>query len=476
MTDVNRWRTLAVAMVGYALVMMGLVPVSSVMPTLSQELGVPLGEASWLLTGYLLIMTAFILPAGRLGDRYGHKRVFLAGLATFTLAAAVAGLVDSFWPVLAVRLAQGAASALISGTAMAWVTNVFPASHRGRVVGAVTLAAFIGGFVSTWLGAWAIQHGAWQWIFLALAPPGALALAAGWSIPEEPPQRPPGAPPLDWAGAVVLGLVLTAFSLGLNHLHEGTESWADGWEWHLPMHVLAAALLLLFVYVERRARDPILPPAFLRNRAFVAALGANLVLHMAMMGSSATVPFLIQVGMGLTPTHTVGALMMLQILSLVMSPLSGWLYDHTDSRLLLPGAMAILSSGMFLYGLFTTSLTYPALLGLGLYMGIGMGLFLSANNAALMSSVPREARGFAAGMLETTRQLGHGLATTAVGTLLSYAVSLGGGARAVLQTGFRASYWLMALMAAAGLLFSVWHVQERRRVAAPPDAAGAAAD
>lgn len=461
----HRWRTLAVTMSGYGLVQMGMVPVSATMPTLGQELGVPLRVASWLLTGCLLAMTALILPAGRLGDRYGHKRVFLGGLAAFTATCALVRLVGSFWPFLFLRLIQGGASAFVIGTAMAWVTNSFPAGQRGRVVGAVTLASFIGGLASLNLGSWAIQHATWHWIFLVLVPPGALALAAGVGIPEERPRRPQGQPPLDWAGVAVLAVALTAFSLGLTHLHEGTESWADGWQWHLPMHLLFLLSAALFIAIERRAPEPILPLPLLGNRAFLAALGANLVLHMTMMGFMSMAPFLIQIGLGLTPSHTAGTLMMVQGLSLAMSPVSGWLYDRADSRLLLPGSMAVVGSGLFLCGLFTTSLGFPALLALGLYLGTGMGLFLSANNAALMGAVPAGARGFASGMLETTRQLGHGLGTTAVGTLLSYGVSLAGsgGGQAALRSGFRAAYWLMALLACAGVLCAMGYIRVRRR-------------
>jgi MFS transporter, DHA2 family, methylenomycin A resistance protein len=457
----DRRRILTVVMLGYGLVQMGMVPVSAIMPTLSRSLGVPLSLSSWLLTGYLLVMTACILTAGRLGDRHGHKRIFLGGLAGYSLGALLAGLSGSFWPLLLARLFQGAGAGMVTGTALAWVSNVFPASHRGRVVGAVTLSSFIGGFISLGLASWAVEHASWQWSFLSLVGPGLLAVLLGAGIPEE--QRTPRgkAAPLDWAGALVLGAALIAFSLGLNHLHEGAESWADGWRWHLPMNVLSIALAVLFVQVERTAADPLVPFRFFRNRAFVAAIGANLVIHLTMMGSSTTLPFLVQVGQGLTPAHTAGALMMLQVLSLALSPVSGWLYDKARGGLMLPVAMAIVGSGVFLFGLFTTSLSYPGLLGLGLYMGTGMGLFLSANNAALMSSVPAESRGFASGVLETTRQLGHALATTAAGTLLTAGVS--GGTAEALQSGFRSIYWLMSAAALAGVLFSVWHGRERSR-------------
>ena len=463
-----RWRTLIVVMIGYAVVQMTLVPVTLIMPTLSKALGVPLRSASWLLTAYLLAMTVAILPAGRLGDRYGFKRVFLTGLTLLAASLVAAALSRSFLPLLILRVVQGVGCALINGTALAWVSNTYPEAYRGRVVGAVTLSSFIGGFSGTFLGTWAISAATWQWTFAAMVPLAALSLLLGLGTVEARPPAPGRRLPLDWAGALVLGLALTALSLSLSHLHEGAESWADGWAWHLPMHAVAAALLILFVVIEQRAADPMVPLPYLRNRAFLAALGANIALHLPMMGHNVILPFLMELGMGLTPAHLAVVIMVLQVISLLLAPFSGWLYDRVGARLLLPGSMAFITAALFLFGLTTTALSFPSLLGLAVLLGLGMGLFLAANNAALISAVPAEIRGFASGMLETTRQLGHGVAATVVGTILSYGVALAaeGGPRAALQAGTRSSYWFLAVLAGFGVICSVWYVRERGKEAA----------
>ncbi len=474
----QRWRLLTVAMLGYAMVQMGLVPVNAIMPALATTFSVSLGTASWLLAGYLLALSALILPAGRLGDRLGHRPVFLWGLAGYTLTAALAGVSNTYWMLLMARLGQGLTSALILGSTMAMVTSAFPLRVRGRVLSFVTLSSYIGGAASTYLATWAIQHATWHWTFWMLVPIGLLGLVLGVGIRDPRPVTAPARSRIDWIGAAILAAMLVAFSLGLNHLHDGGETFADGWRWHLPMHVLAAALLLLFVWVEQRVAEPIIPLHYLKNRMFLAALSAHFILHTTMMGSTGTLPFMIQIGMGLTPTHTANVLVFLNILSLVSAPVSGWLYDRANSKLLLPGAMFIIASGMFLFGLLGVNLSFMGLLGLGLYMGTGMGLFLSANNAALMSSVPAEIRGFASGMLETTRQVGHGIATTLVGTMLGAGVALAGkgaGGRDMLVSAFATQFYLMAGLCALGLLCSIWYGVEKDRAVRSGGSASVAA-
>jgi len=479
-TAAMRWRLLAVAMMGYAVVQIGLGPVSAIMPTLSSDLGLTLNLSSWLLTGYLLVMTALILPAGRMGDRYGHKRVFMTGLGINLIACILVVLVNAFWSLLILRAVQGAGSALIAGTAMAWVSNAFPRSQRGRVVGAITLASFVGGFVGIYVAIWAVQYATWHWLFLTLAPMALLALLLGATIPEDRSQHgiDPKSRSIDWVGVIVLGLALTTFTLGFTHAHEGEATFSEGFEWHVPMHLAFLVLAALFVWLQRRAVNPIIPLQYLANRPFLAALGAHTVLHIAMMGTIMMIPFMTQVGLGLTPAHTATIAMSVQVLSVVMTPLSGWLYDRADSSLLLPGSMAILGIGMFVSGWFSTSVSYGGLIGLSLFMGLGMGLFLTANNAALVSSVPPEIRGFATGMLETTRQLGHGLATGVIGTFLSHGLANSadtGTVTAELIYGFRLSYWGMAALAVLGVGFSIWHGIERRHQTATLASANASA-
>lgn len=459
METAQRWKVLAVAMIGYGIVQSGLHSVNQIMPTISADLGIPLSQGSWLLTAYLLAMTSLILPAGRLGDQYGYRNVFLWGVGTFALFQTAVGLATSFWPLVILRVGQGVGSALISGTAMAWATNSFPASHRGRVVGAVTAASYLGSMSTALIATWAVERATWHWAFIPMIPICVIALLLGVTTPAPERAQAPRTP-LDWAGVAVLAMALTAFSLGLNHVHGGAETWSDGVYWHLPMHILFVALLLLFVTVQRRVRNPIMPLAYFRSQPFVAALSSNLVLHTIMMGTLAVVPFLIQVGLGLTPSHTAGNSLMIQVLSMIMTPLSGWLYDRADSRILLPAGMLVVGGSIFVMGLFTTALSYPGVLGLSLLLGVGTGLFLTSNNAALMGSVPPEQRGFASGMIETTRQMGHGLGAAMIGLLLSGGISAGPD---LVRAGFRNSYWAMAAIAALGVVTSIWYGRARGR-------------
>lgn len=471
------WRALLVAMTAYASVQLGLSPVSSILPTLAAYFRVDVELGSWILTAYLLALTTLILPAGRLGDRLGHRRVVLGGLAAYAVASLAAVLSSGLTAMLVFRVLQGLASSFILGPCMALATQAFPAGYRGRVVGAVTLASSVGSAAGVYLAAWAITYASWRLIFVVMMVPAVVALLVGLTLPDPPRPRTPRAP-VDWLGAALLAGALVAFSLSLNHLHAGPETFAGGWHWHLPGHAVAAVLLGLFVWAQRRAADPLIPPAYLRNAPFVTALGANFVLHLTMMGSMATVPFVVQLELGLSPAYTAGVITVMQFLSVTMAPISGWLYDRTDSRVLLPGALVLLGLAMFLVGLRAGHMTYPHLLVLMAGIGTGMGLFLTANNAAVMGSVPADLRGFASGMIETTRQLGHGLATAAVGGMISAGVAAANTAAGpvLLAGAFRSAWWLMAGITTAGVVLCVWHIVARTRPAGPTAAAAPAGD
>ena len=452
---------------GYFLVMFAVSPVSVVLPTLAASFGVGVEEASWVMTAYLLPLTACLLPAGRLGDIIGHRRLFTIGIALAGAAALVSGFAPSLWLLFAARAVQGIGAALVSASAMPIITAVVGEGARGRAIGLITMASSTGAMAGTALAPLYVTYLDWRWAFYSAAATGLIALAVALRLgPDEviaKPQR------LDWPGAVLLLLTLTVASVSLSHFHEGPETFQDGWAWHVPMHAVAFVLLLMFLAVENRVRAPLVQLKQLTNGRFTSAVGANLVLHMTMMVAVFSVPFLVQRGLGLGALETGLLLTTMQACTTVMTLAGGWLYDRTRAWWLCPAALAMVASGLTGLGLLGEAVTFEVAFALIVWMGIGSGCFMTTNNTRIMSALDVEYRGFASGMLETSRQYGHTLGVAVAATGLTAAALVTGSAEiesAATRAGFAQAATLAGVIAWLGVLFAAYPLK-RVVVAAP---------
>lgn len=410
---------LAVAL-GNFMVQMAMMPVSNVLPTVASEFGVELGVVSWVLSAYLLMLTGWLLAAGRLGDQLGHRRVYLVGIAVYTAAGVACGLAQHPLQLVVLRGVQGLGGALMLGNALAIVVRSFPAAQHGRAIGVAMMAASLGSTVGVVIGTAAVQYLSWRWLFFALLPLGLLALLAARSAAGV--TAPPRARPVDWLGGLLLFLTLTAFSLSLTHLHGGEESFEEGWPYHTTMQIVALALLAAFVAVERRVAEPMVLFHYFRYGRFTFPLIAHGVLHMVMMGTIFVAPFVVERGLLLVPAYTAAFLVAKQLFTVGMAPVSGWLYDRTHSPWIAPLAMTGIAVGLFLLGINAAHLDFFTLVVIGVPLSGFVGLFMTANNTAIMTALPTELKGFASGMLETARQMGHGLAVPIVSAVLTAAV------------------------------------------------------
>lgn len=461
--------TFAAVVTGYFLVMFAVSPVSVVMPTLAAGFGVGMEQASWVMTAYLLPLTAFLLPAGRLGDIVGHRRLFTIGIGIGTVASLLAGLAPSLWLLLAARALQGIGAAMVSATSLPIITEAVSDTRRGRSVGLVTMASSTGAMAGTALAPLYVQYLDWRWAFYSAALAGlvslVLALQMGNGARRAVKAR------LDWPGAALLLMTLTVASISLSHFHEGPETFQDGWAWHVPMHGAALVLLLMFLAVERRVKSPLVELRHLANGRFTSAIGANLVLHMTMMVAVFSVPFLVQRGLGLTPVQTGILLTTMQASTTAMTLVGGWLYDRMNSRWLCPASLAMVASGLTALGFAGESITYGRAFVLILWMGIGSGCFMTTNNTRIMSALAGEYRGFASGMLETSRQYGHTLGVALAATGLTAALAATGAVpvfeqEAAVRAGFAQSSLLAGVICWVGVLLAAYPL--KRVVASAP--------
>jgi len=394
---------LLTVVIGQFAVQLATMPISAILPTLADHYSADFALISWVPAAYLLTLSGCILVAGRLGDLYGYRRVYATGLALYALAGGAGGWAPSAPLLIGLRVVQGVGGALMLGNGLAILANAFPGGQRGRAVGVAQVAASLGGIVGVAYGLLFLGTLGWQWLFWVLWPLGALGLGCARGLDDARPASP--ARP-DILGAMLLFLTIAVGTLSLNHLHGGEASFQADATYHITMQALALLLLGAFVLVERRQPRPLLRFADLRARDFNALALSNLLMHMTMMASIFTTPFLIERAFGLPKPFTSALLLALQLTWVLMAYASGWLYDRFRARWLVPGGMALIALGLLGMGLLADH-GYAALVASSLVLGVGTGLYMTANNTLAVSLLPASQRGLASGILETTRQLGH---------------------------------------------------------------------
>ena len=409
----GRWLILFSITTGTFMANVDSTAVTVALPTMAREFGVRLDALQWVLSAYLLTITAVLPLFGRLADMVGRKRILDAGLALFVAASAVVALSPSFTVLIASRVLQGLGAAMFMATIMGTAVITFPPGQRGRVLGLISSIVAAGTLLGPVVGGLLTDAFGWRAIFLVNVPIGLLgAVGTALFVPADAGTGG-GVRALDLPGAVLFASFVTALLLALGR--GPTSGWA-GREVGALM-AAAVAALALFVLRERRTPLPLVDLGLLRRRVFGLGILSAFLYFVIITITPFLFPLYLQEALGWS-TSTTGLVMALQAgAMLVVSPLSGWWSDRVGSGRPALVAMSLLV-GALLAAAFLGS--DPPLWVLGtllVLLGVGPGMFNSPNNSAIMGDVARERIGTANGILSTTRNLGRavGVAVVAVG-------------------------------------------------------------
>ena len=410
----------------YMLVQLSSLPVALSLPSLAKHFDTGLDDAAWVVIVYLLMLGSTVLLAARLGDRYGHSRVFFIGIVASTVGSALIAFSQELWHIVLWRALTGLGSALIMGNANAILAATFPPEERGRAFAIPIIGSRFGTLVGLAIFGAFLHFFSWRPLFVTFVPLGLLCMVASVPLLRQryEPESADTAGPIDWLGGVALAATAVVLILSGSHLHGGEESFvsSDGLSYHLPMHGLFLVMLALFVAIEFRVGNPILDMKHFRQRPFSLSLGANVTYHFSMLATFTLMPILVEEGFGKSPLYVTVVLLPSQTLGLVMPMVAGWVYDRYQPRLLRPASMAIIAGGFLVLGLASTHISFWVLPLLMLPISIATNMFNPVNNATVMNSLPLEHRGVASGMLETSRELGHALGATAAAGALALAL------------------------------------------------------
>lgn len=389
-------------------------------PAIASSIKLGLEAAVWIQLAYLLMLTVFLITAGRLADLYGRKRFYTIGFIIFTVGSVLCALSMTDIQLVLFRALQGLGSAFIAANSPAIVTNTFSRGERGKALGINTMAVYTGLTVGPVLGGLLVQNYGWRSIFFVNVPIGILVVALTTLKLNEntPDERGTG---FDIPGAVTLslGLASTLIVLTLG----GVFGWVSAPS--ILLGGLSIVMMLLFWRIERGlVRFPTLDLSlFTKNRLFAAANATAFLSYVAVNGVTFTMAIYLESIKGLDP-QTTGLFLIAQALPMaVLSPVSGLLSDRIGSRVMSTLGMGIVSVGLLMFSeLNATSSGLDTILRL-VVVGVGFGLFSSPNTSAVMGSVRKEKLGVAAGTLGAMRFMGQSIGLALLGAVMATTLS-----------------------------------------------------
>jgi EmrB/QacA subfamily drug resistance transporter len=388
--------------------------VATALPTIVSELG-GLDRLAWVVTAYLLAQTVVTPLYGKLGDLYGRRIVLQSAIVLFLVGSALCGLSRSMMQLVLFRAIQGLGGGGLMVSAQAAIADVVPPRDRGRYQGIFGAAFGVASIAGPLLGGYFTTHWSWRWIFYINLPLGLAALVAlAITLParsERVRHR------VDYLGAALAALVLAAVVL-LTDLGGTMMAWTSPGS--LALAALAAASLAAFVFVERRAAEPVLPLHLFRNRAFVVSVGVGFAVGFALFGSVTYLPLFLQVIRGASPTAS-GLQMLPQMGGMLLTSIgSGQIISRTGRYKPFPIAgTAVMCVGLFLLSRLGPDTSTRAALGMMLVLGLGLGLVMQVLIIAVQNAVDYKDLGVATSGATLFRLVGGSLGTAALGALFA---------------------------------------------------------
>jgi len=409
----KKWWTLAAVAFGLFMIMLDNTVVNVALPSIQRELDMQLSELEWVVSGYALTFAALMLIGGKLADAYGRRLVFVVGIAIFTLASLACGLASSGEALIAARVAQGVGAAMMNPATLSIIAVTFPPRQRGTAIGiwagtsalALALGPLIGGLLT--------EHASWNWIFFVNVPIGVLGIAASFLLIDE--SRDESHERLDLPGLATSGLGLFALTYGL--IEGNNFGW--GSVRIVGAFVVAAVSLTVFVLLERRQRAPMLDLTLFRNRTYVGANLAMLLVALAMFGVFFFVSLYMQNVLGYSAVEAGAAFLPMTVLIILIAPLAGRASDRWGSRWLITGGMVLLAVQLAYFSQLSDDATFWVLLPALVLGGFGMSMTMTPSSAAAMRAVPVEKAGIGSAVLNACRQVGGSTGIALMGAIMA---------------------------------------------------------
>jgi EmrB/QacA subfamily drug resistance transporter len=406
------WPALFALCLGFFMILVDSTIVSVATPAIISDLHADVNDVVWVTSAYLLAYAVPVLITGRLGDRFGPKNLYMAGLTVFTLASLWCGLTNSVEMLIVARVVQGLGASMITPQTMAIITRIFPAVRRGKAMALWGATAGVATLVGPILGGVLVDALGWEWIFFINVPVGIFGLFLAARLV---PTLETHSHQFDWLGVVLSGAGMFLLVFGIQEGHQ--------YDWSttiLAMIIVGFGILVLFVLWQARNRqEPLVPLGLFRDRNFSLANVAIAVMGFAI--TSMAIPLLLwaQVVRGLSPTRSALLLVPMAIMTILLARPVGNLTDRAHPRLITGfGFAATIVSLVWLSHEMTPGVSIGALIGPMILLGIGNAFIWAPNSATATRNLPIQQAGAGAGVYNANRQVGAVLGSAAIAVLI----------------------------------------------------------
>ncbi|EWT03046.1 multidrug MFS transporter [Intrasporangium oryzae NRRL B-24470] len=425
------WPALWAMVLGFFMILVDSTIVSVATPAIMTGLRTDVNAVIWVTSAYLLAYAVPLLITGRLGDRYGPKRLYLVGLAVFTLASLWCGLTGTIGALILARVVQGLGASMLTPQTMAVITRTFPAASRGQAMALWGATAGVAILVGPIVGGVLVDGPGWEWIFFINVPVGIVGLVLAARLV---PRLETHTHSFDWVGVALsaIGMFLLVFGVQEGERYDwGTIAGPIS----VPLLIgLGVAVLAVFLWWQSRNRkEPLLPLGLFRDRNFSVANVAITSIGFSITAMAFPVMLYAQVVRGLSPTRSALLLVPMAVLSGALAPIAGRLSDRAHPRNLSAFGIGATSASLFWLSRIMDTATpiWVLLLPMAL-MGVGGAFMWAPLGATATRNLPLSAAGAGSGVYNTTRQVGAVLGSAAIAAVIQARLSanlpgLGGG-------------------------------------------------
>jgi EmrB/QacA subfamily drug resistance transporter len=428
--------------------------------SIQNDFSVSLASVEWIITAYLLVISATLLTFGRLADIRGHRKVYIAGFAAFTASSLLCGLSSGIAGLIVSRVLQALGAAMMFSSNSAIITANVPAERRGKAFGMLAIAVASACCIGPVAGGFLVSAFGWRSIFFINVPIGIAGTAL--ALVHIPRDKKRDRQHFDFVGASLAGAALFLVLLPLD------LSASSGFPISVFVAMLAcgAALIYCFIQWERRTASPILKLDLFKNRVFSASLAACTFNFTAQFMMAFLAPWYFQKIRQVSPAMTGLLYLPMPLTTIFVAPLSGSFSDRHDSRIISSAGMAVMAVALLLLSFLDTTTPCWFIVFAMALAGAGSGMFQSPNNSAVMGCAPAEHRGVASGTLATMRNIGMVLGVALSGAIFNawaassttttasqtsvYSFGVAGATR-----GLHAAFIVAALAALAAMLASL---------------------
>jgi EmrB/QacA subfamily drug resistance transporter len=456
----RKWWTLGGACAGLFILMLDSTVVALALPEIRHDVGASAEGLQWVMNGYLLTIAVLVVTAGRLGDMFGRKRVFLAGMVLFAVGSVLSGAADSQEMLIAGRVLQGAGAAPMLSLSLALVCNAFPAGEQARALGIWAAVSAVALAIGPLAGGLLIELD-WRVIFWMNLPVSVLGIAI--TAIAAPESTDPGAGTrIDWAGLAALTIGLGGIVLALIQ----SRAWSGGAV--IALALVGVAALVAFRLVEARVREPIVDFALFRNKPYFGASAAAFALVGAYWAVMFFQPQYLQDARGHSPIESGLMILPVTVPMVFVSPFSGRLIARFGARGLMTVGMACGTAGLLVLTTIGPESPYGQLLAGYLLFGVALGLVYAPMSTAAMAAMPAEKVGIAAGVLAMDRVSAGAVALAAAGAVFHAVLGDGGS----LADAVADATWVVAVLCAIGAALTWAFVRDPERPGPDPAVAG----